>query len=123
MTYEKEISRLRNDMFRMERDLQDDINSLTMKNSILRSLLEAINHHEGGDNSRRSNNIDAQPSAGTGVTMNSDDANTDSAVAQLDTDSLISRHISRLPHEIQVSFLYSFMVYGLCCAIVKSTYF
>jgi len=73
LTYESEICHLRHDMVRMERSLQDDINSLTMKNSILKSLLEAINQHE------------------TPVPTQTDDG-----------EALMTQHINHLPHELQV---------------------
>lgn len=100
LTYEDEIASLRNDMFKMENNLQDDINSLTMKNSILRSLLEAINQHEGvGSSSTVSSS-----NAGS-VSNRQTNSRVDKVDMELDVehDSLIAGHISRLPKDIQVS--------------------
>lgn len=102
-SHETEIGRLRSDMLKMERTLQDDINSLTMKNSILGSLLEAINHHEGTE-SLAAPSLRGSGSARMDSTTNS--LSTGSGAASLaavdDTEAFISRHISRLPSDIQV---------------------
>lgn len=106
--YEVEIEQLKRDMIKMERTLQDDITSLTMKNSILGSLLEAINHHEGteslaapslrsssssGSSARMDSATSSMPTRGEGVGL---------AAMDMDTEAFLSRHISRLPSDIQV---------------------
>lgn len=94
----------------MERNLQDDINSLTLKNTILRQLLDVISEHEGEDKPasgkepqlqsprlrrlKTSNNNETAGSAATEPAL----ANSD-----LGSDSVIAKHINRLPHDIQVS--------------------
>lgn len=97
LTYENEISSLRDDMSKMECNLQDDINSLSMKNSILRSLLEAINQHEGPESS--------STASSSAASVSNKQSSSDRADMELEVehDSLIAGHISRLPQDIQVS--------------------
>lgn len=107
LTYETEIAILRGDMFKMERNLQDDINSLTMKNSLLRSLLEAINehgeNHKDGENSEQSATDLSTTSAASNHKMAEDRSNTQlTHHNDISNDSVITTHINRLPQEIQV---------------------
>lgn len=113
LSYETEIALLRSDMFKMERNLQDDINGLTMKNNLLRSLLEAINDHEESEDSGISQTSDSSrqnkhtfTSSSTTVTKKMEDDNKEHQLAthnEISNDSVIAKHINRLPQEIQVS--------------------
>ncbi|XP_067945030.1 golgin subfamily A member 6-like protein 22 [Watersipora subatra] len=110
--YESQLLALRRDMQTMEKNLHDDINSLTMKNSILRQLLEVISEHEGDEkygggeaqhphHSRQANFRQTADRDKTDSTMESESA---IANSDLGSDSVIAKHISRLPHDIQSHF-------------------
>lgn len=87
----------------MERNLQDDITSLTMKNSILRQLLEVISEHEGDDKTFGSKESHKQSTQQKRSNLcNSNDSPTQLATSDLGSDSVIAKHINRLPHDIQV---------------------
>lgn len=109
-SYEARIEQLKGDMIKMERTLQDDINSLTMKNSILSSLLEAINHHEGTESLAAPSLRGSSSGSSSSPRMDSASNSTPSRVAEgsgltsvdMDTEAFLSRHISRLPTDIQV---------------------
>ena len=114
LTYETEIALLRSDMYKMERNLQDDINSLTMKNNLLRSLLEAINDHEesegsGSSQTNVSNRGDRKhrrsSSTATSAARTMEEDKREQQLAthnEISNDSMIAKHINRLPQEIQV---------------------
>jgi len=90
-------------MCKMENSLKGDINKLTMKNTILRSLLEAINEHEGettnASDSSETNASNSNDATGSSVTPSS----MEPAHYDVSNDNLVTQHMSRLPLDLQVN--------------------
>lgn len=97
LVYEEEIGALRRETQAMERDLQQDISSLTTRNCILRSLLEAISEHEGGTEAPQGGATEQLQE-----TVPDINGSSLSEKSELEEDSVIAKHIYRLPQELQV---------------------